>query len=370
MIDEPLPLTALLAVVVAVAFALETRTRVAGRIGASLLVIVFGALLSNLGVVPARSPVYDVLTGPVTSLAIVWLLFGVRLHDLRNAGGRMIAAFLLGCAATALGAVTASILFARHFGENAWKLAGVLTGTYSGGSLNFVGVGRAVELPEDLFAAATAADNLVTALWMGACLLLPVWLAGSYPARTRAPVSVDDSDSFQQAEIRLPDLAALLALGLAVVWLGEAVGARLPGPSIIWLTTTALVVAQVPVVQKLKGSLLLGVLSLNLFFVAIGVASRIREILAEGLEILYLTLAVVAIHGLVLFVVGRLLRFDVETLSVASQAAIGGPSTAIALTTARRWPDLTLPGAAVGLAGYGLGTYAGVGIAALVRSML
>ena len=68
--------------------------------------------------------------------------------------------------------------------------------------------------------------------------------------------------------------------------------------------------------------------------------------------------------------VGRLLRFDVETLTVASQAAIGGPTTAIALTTARRWTDLTLPGAAVSLLGYGVDNYAGLAVAGLVRRLL
>ena len=51
------------------------------KVGATLLIIAFGALASNLGVVPATSPLYDIVSGPVTSLAIVWLLLGLRLGD-------------------------------------------------------------------------------------------------------------------------------------------------------------------------------------------------------------------------------------------------------------------------------------------------
>ncbi len=55
---------------------------------------------------------------------------------------------------------------------------------------------------------------------------------------------------------------------------------------------------------------------------------------------------------------------------MASQAAVGGPSTALALAVAREWPGLALPGMAVGLLGYAVGNYAGYGIGWLMRGWL
>ena len=371
MLESPLLLSGLLTGLAALAFWLEKTFSWAQKIGASLLIILFGALVSNAKLVPESSVVYDILSGPVTSLAIVWLLFGVKLKDLRDAGLPMIKAFFLGVVGTVLGALAATLSLASLFPENASKLAGVLTGTYSGGSLNFVSVGRAVDLPETLFAAAAAADNLVTGLWMGATLVLPLWLARFYPSRRRRTSGPAATSAFAAQELHLFDLAALLALGLLLVWGTEAASAAgLPGPSVLWLTTAALVMAQLRPVQRLRGSLLLGVLALNFFFVVMGVGSRLAKILEVGPEILYLTLAVVAVHGVVVFGAGRLLGLDVETLAVASQAAIGGPSTAIALTTARGWHDLMLPGLAVGLLGYAVGTFSGIGIWTLTRWLL
>ncbi|NES71184.1 MAG: DUF819 family protein, partial [Okeania sp. SIO2D1] len=48
------------------------------------------------------------------------------------------------------------------FPEDSWRLAGVMTGTYAGGSLNFVSVGREVGLADVMFSAAAAADNVLT----------------------------------------------------------------------------------------------------------------------------------------------------------------------------------------------------------------
>jgi uncharacterized membrane protein len=76
---------------------------------------------------------------------------------------------------------------------------------------------------------------------------------------------------------------------------------------------------------------------------------------------------VVGVHGLVVFGIGRLARMDVGTLAVASQAAVGGPSSALAVAVSREWKGLVLPGIIVGLLGYALGNYLGFGVAYLVR---
>lgn len=380
MIRDPLALAAVVAGAAALALWLEARFPWGAKVGAALWAILFGALLSNLGLVPPASPVYDGIFGPVTSLAIVWLLFAVRLEQLRRAGPSMLAAFGIAVAGTAAAALGVALLFAEALGPETWKLAGVLTGTYSGGSLNFVAVGRELELPAPLFSAAAAADNVMTAVWMGATLMLPLWLRplwrGRGPGPGIAARGTPDPESaghpLHGADRAGPlDAAALLALGLGLVRGAEALAGLLPAvPSVLWLTTLALLVAQLPPVRRLAGAMQLGYLALHFFFVLIGVSSRVDEILRVGPEILYLTAAVVALHGLVIYGVAWLARIGVETASVASQAAVGGPSTALALAMARGWPTLALPGLAVGLLGYALGNYLGLAIASLARALL
>ena len=197
MIQNPFALTAVIAGVTGLAFWLHGRFRWAAGMSATLLVIIFGALLSNLGLVAHASPVYDTISGPLVSLAIVWLLLAVDLRAVRRAGPRMLGAFALAVGATIAGALTAAAIWGGALPGVVAQLAGVMTGTYSGGSLNFAAVGRAVELPSDIFAAATAADNVVTALWIAASLLLPVWLGRFYPpprAPQAGPVAAGPSD--------------------------------------------------------------------------------------------------------------------------------------------------------------------------------
>ncbi len=406
MISDPALLTAVIAAITALAFWLDLRFGWARTVGATMLVILFGAVLSNLGLVPFTSPVYDAMTGPVTSLAIVWLLFAVDVRDLKDAGPSMLAAFAISILATAAGAVAAAFLFAGGFDGATWKLAGVMTGTYAGGSLNFIAVGRELDFPPALFAAATASDAVMTAVWFGATLMIPLWLRrwfpapkhdhhhtarerrtdpgppttipdqgpGEAPAARRAAGEASGSDPhahhpfFSEAPLRVLDITVLGALGFALVWLAETVAAAVPSvPSILWLTTFALALGHTPWVRSLDGAMHLGSLGLHFFLAIIGIASRVSEILRVGPEVFWFTALVVAVHGVLTYGGARLARLDLETTSVASQAAIGGPSSALALAVGRDWRALVLPGVVVGLLGYAVGNYLGLGVAYWVR---
>ncbi len=373
MIQSPLILTGLIAVATALAFILDDRVAWLSKVGASLLALALGAVLSNTGLVPASSDVYSVIEGPLTSLAIAWLLLAVNLSDLKVAGPRMIGAFLLAAFGTGLGAFLGGLVFAGRFGQDTWRLAGVFTGTYSGGSVNFVSVGRGVELPDSLFAGATAADALTTGIWLAVCLTLPIWLQRFYPAAIPGEEETEERKEhahpfFEKIPMSTLDLALLLAVGFVLVVASEWLGRLVPAvPSVLWLTTMALVVGHMKHYRAERGALQLGNLALHFFFVIIGIHSRVSEILAVGVEVFYFTLIVVGVHGLVVFGLGRLLRMDVGSLAVASQAAVGGPSSALAVAVSREWRGLVLPGIIVGLLGYAIGTYLGFGVAFLLR---
>ena len=69
---------------------------------------------------------------------------------------------------------------------------------------------------------------------------------------------------------------------------------------------------------------MLGNSLLYLFLAGNGAQSLVSEMLAYGPSLFFYALITVGIHGLVIFGIGRLLKFDAGTLVVASQANIGG----------------------------------------------
>ena len=123
MIESPLALVTVIAAATALAFWLDYRVPALGKVGASMLALIFGAILSNTGLVPVDSGVYEAVFGPVTSVAIAWLLLSVNLRDLRKAGPRMVGAFGVAVTGTVLGAFVAAAVYGVHFGEDTMRMA-------------------------------------------------------------------------------------------------------------------------------------------------------------------------------------------------------------------------------------------------------
>lgn len=378
MISDPLAVFVALAAIVLISVKLEERFAPFRSLGAALVGILLAMLVANLGLLTDRSTTYELLSGIGVNLAIAFILLGVNLRSVLQAGPLMLVAFAIGAVGTAVGATVAALSLERLIGTETPKLAAQYTGTYTGGGMNFTALGRALDTSEDLFTAAMAADIIVTAMWMVACLSVPLLLGRRrIESPIEAPVSSKAVDApltlerqLRESGRSLPmiDLAALITIAVGAVWISGEVVAWAEGswigdiPQVLWITTIVLAAAQIPTIKRLTGSALLGNYLLLLFLASNGAQSVIANIFEIGPAVFYFAAITVAVHGLVIFGVGSLLRIDLATLAVASQANVGGAASAIALASARGYVDRLLPGVAVGLLGYAVGTYSGYGI--------
>ena len=379
MVSDPLAVLVLLAAVVLVSLKLEERFPFFRSLGAALVGILLGMVLSNAGVLPGMSSVYVFLQSTAVSIGIVLILLSVDLRSIVQAGPSMLAAFALGALGTATGAIFAGLMLHGAIGDETWKLTGQFTGTYTGGGMNFAALGQAFDTSSNLFTAAIAADVILTAFWMAACLAVPVLLGkprGSKPAAPSAEVS-DKPMTLERLlyssgrPLLLVDAAALVAIAVGTVWGARALARIMPFlPEVLWLTTLSLMAAQVPAIKRLAGAAVLGNYLVLLFLASNGAQSVVANIVRVGPSVFYFACVTVACHGLVLFGFGRLLKIDLGTLAIASQANIGGAASAMAMASARGYGDRLLPGVAVGLFGYAVGNYLGFTVAALMQTLL
>ena len=119
------------------------------------------------------------------------------------------------------------------------------------------------------------------------------------------------------------------------------VGVVLPAvPSILVLTTVALITAQLPGGPSRRGCYAEGLLLIQPFFTVIGLSSPVGELLGEGLPVLVFATWIVALQAVTLLLLRRWRRWPLGETLVASQAAIGGPSTALALATSLKRGEL------------------------------
>lgn len=345
-------------------------------VGTPIWVILLCAAFSNLGIIPSAmdgSPVYDGVFVYLAPLGIFVALLEVDLKSLRKAGLPMLLMFLLGSAATVIGVLVAWFVVnpASELGDLAPAVAGMYTGTYIGGSINFNAIALHYDVNQNgnLYAAATVVDNVVGTVWIIATLLLPRFLQRGFPRKKLA--SADSGEEIIAKEmISISSLAAIFTLGLFGMAASRWLASYFPQvPEILVLTTLALVLAQLPLVKRLRGKHTMGFFFILIFLAVIGTLCDFGALASTGELALTLFGSVgllVLIHGLVIFGVGTLFRMDWDVVAVASQANIGGNTTAIAAAESLNRPDLLIPGVLVGSLGNALGTYVGFAVVGLL----
>lgn len=345
--------------------------------GAALLVIITTAITANLGLIPSSSeevPVYDVIFSYLAPLSIFFLMLKANLRSLRKAGGVMLSLFLLGSIGTILGVIVSLQLFdaPRSLGELHYAIAGMFTGTYIGGSVNFnaVALHYGVSKAGTLYAATTAADNIITAIWMVGTLAIPQFLNRLYPRQKRqeAVSLVELEEELSENETVGPkDVALLVGLGVLSIYLSQQIAQWIPSiPVVLIQTTFALLLAQIPAINQLAGSRMLGLLCVYLFLAVIGAYCDIPALVKDGklaFTLLGIITVLVLVHASIVFGIGALLKQDWDMLGIASQANIGGASSALALAKSLHRPDLQLPAVLIGVLGNAIGTYLGIWIA-------
>jgi len=388
---QPLWVIAVLAGAAAASEWLARRT-VLRHLGSALLVIVLAAVAANLEIIPSvtdGSPVYDHIFSTIGPLAIFWLLLQVDLKSVLRAGTPMLILFSLGAAGTFGGVLAAMALLGggEVFGPLHAALGGMYVGTYIGGSINFNAVALEYDVMRDgvLYAGAAVVDNVATTIWMAATVVLPRLLAGRWPVRGQdggpsvaasAASGTADPDRFAAQGLTAEALAVQAGLGAAALWVSDLASAwlaatvHLPVPSILILTTLALLLAQVPAIQRLPGTHVIGWTAVLFFLAAIGALCDLGALVRLGTlapDLVALVGTTVLIHGLVVFGGAALLRLDPVVAAVASQANIGGGTSALALATSLDREDLELPAILVGSLGNAVGTYLGFLAVVLLR---
>ncbi len=345
------------------------KTKWGKPMGAALLVIVFTAVVANLRLIPSASnsiPLYDAIFSYLAPISIFFLLLGASIRSIKMAGGPMIGLFLIGSVATVVGILASWYLIAPQnvLGDDGKILAGMLTGTYTGGSVNFNAVALAYDFQErgTLYAGAIAVDNVITAIWVVVTIAFPALLRRFFKDRKISAASTE-KDKTETDTISLQSLGWLLFMGLSAFLVSEFISTLIPGiPSIITLSTIGIILAQTSFVSKLKGGHTLGLYLVYLFLAVIGAYCEINSVIAlkeVGLTLFLFTAVAVLIHGCIIIILGGFTFKDWDMVSIASQANIGGGTSAIALAETFNRKQLILPAILVGTLGNALGTYLG-----------
>ena len=348
------------------------KTKFGKQFGVALIVILITAVLANLKIIPSASnsiELYNFIFKYVAPISIFYLLLNVNLTSIKNAGLPMIGLFVIGSLSTTIGILLSWKILSPEIilGEDGRIIAGMLTGTYTGGSVNFNAVALEYDFQKKgiLYAGTIAVDNVITTLWIIITLTFPRILKIIWKENSNLKLNHKKhfEISHKNQSMDLISLMWLVFLGIISFYISEIISNSLPQiPLIIILSSIGIILAQTKFVSKLKGSHNLGLYLVYIFLAVIGAyceLSAVNELKEIGVTLLLFTCLAVMLHGVFLIVIGGLIYRDWEMIAIVSQANIGGGTTAIALAETFNRKDLILPAILVGTLGNALGTYLG-----------
>jgi uncharacterized membrane protein len=330
-------------------------------------------LSSAFGITPLASPAYEWASRFLLPISLFLLMVTVDLGAIAKVGRTAIIMLLTGTVGIIIGGPIAFLAFRQWLPPDAWMGLAALSGSWIGGSANFVAVAESIEAPDSILAPAIVVDTVVGYGWMAILLAM-----SAYQSRWDNAIGAR-RDAFEEASRHLSELQAhahpatirdlliLLGLGIGGAAAAVAIGDRLPAlgdPTIISRSTWAVLVAvtggillSFTPLRKLEevGASRFGYVALYLLVATIGAKADIRAVL-DTPAFLAAGLLWISIHATLLFLMARVIRAPLFFVATASMANIGGAASAPVVAAAYH-PAMAPVGLLLAVGGYILGIY-------------
>lgn len=382
---------------VAVSVYLEQTYAWASRISGAVIALIFALVLVNTNIIPPHAELYDdIVWGYVVPIAIPLLLLQTNIVKIWRETGRLLVIFLIGAAGTICGALIGCVLLGSAI-DGLPKVAAMMTGSYIGGGVNFTALADAFKVSGTLVSSTIVADNLNMAIYF---LILLAIAGNAFFRRVYTHPLIDavekngESDEgktlaaqyWGRKDISLRDIAMCVTYAVVVVTVSKFIGATLGtvispdanwftkmcntflGSQYVWITLISMIFATFFEKQTsaMNGAQEIGTFFIYMFFFVIGVPASIMEILMNAPLLFVFCLIMVVVNMLFCLIGGKMLGFALEDILIASNANIGGPTTAAGMAISQGWNALVGPAMLVGTLGYVIGTYLGIIVGSLL----
>ncbi|NMC41836.1 MAG: DUF819 family protein [Bacteroidales bacterium] len=363
---------------------LEQKYKMVRKLGGVLICYILGALVGNLGLLPDGAEVYqDWFTRLAVPLALPLILFSMDVKRWLKMAGSTISSLLLGLFTVVLFIFIGYWIFKDSIPDS-WKVAGLLSAVYTGGTPNMAAMKTALNVDNELYLmthtyeVALGAIYLIFILSVGQRVFL-MWLP---PFRKQDTGSVTISESSIEGEFESYDgyfrkktlLPVLGALGLSVLIFAVSYGLSMLFPAdfstaatILLITTLGIAASFIPRIKNIEKTFQTGMYLILIFSLVVSSMADIRKLVNISFDLFwYVGLAMFGSHILHAFL-ARFFKIDADTVIISGSALICSPPFVPVVAGALKNRDIILTGLIVGIVGYAVGNYLGVSIAYFLR---
>ena len=355
---------------------LEKRSRIIGWISPIVICYLVGIIMGNIPGLSFNNEMLNKITSISVLLAIPLLLFSANFFRMLKQARPALLSFFLGILGVITCSVVAFLIFRDQLSQPG-TVSGMMIGVYTGGTPNMSAIGIALEVEEEVFILLNSADIVFSGIYfiflltVGKRILslfLPSFKKKWNNHNMNAPEVQPTEDSSRTlknviAGILLSLLVASIAVGLSYLITGQ-----LSEPLVILgITTLGIAASFHSKIQQLPHTFSSANYFLLVFALAVGSMADFSELLAASSILFYFCGFVVFGSVLLHFFLSFIFRIDRDTVIIASTAAIFGPAFIGPVANVIGNKDIIAMGITLGLIGYAIGNYLGLGLAFLLN---
>ena len=255
-------------------------------------------------------------------------------------------------------------------------VAGMMIGVYTGGTPNMSAIGVALGVEEETFVLLNSADIVFSGIYFIFLLtigkrILNLFLPSyknkwnNNPTEAGKVQANKDSGTLREviSGLALSLLIVALALGLSLLITGKVSEPLV----ILGISTFAIAASFQQKIRRLPYTFSSANYLLLVFALAMGSMADFSELLSASTTLFFFCGFVVSGSVLLHFLLAFIFRIDRDTVIIASTAAIFGPAFIGPVANAIGNRDIIAIGITLGLIGYAIGNYLGLGIALLLN---
>ncbi len=358
---------------------MEKTSKIVRWLSPIIICYLVGIAIGNIPGLSLDKELLNTVTGVSVFLAIPLLLFSANFYKLVKQVRPALFSFFLGIVAVVTCSVLAYLIF-RGDMDQPDAAAGMMIGVYTGGTPNMSAIGIALNVEEEVFILLNSADIVFSGIYFIFLLTVGKRVLGrilpSFKKRWENG-EIEEADG-QDSSLRQKAKHVIIGFLLSVLTLGVAIGLsallmkdwtidRAVPLIIMGITTLGIGASFNGKIRKLPHTYSTANYLLLVFAVAMGSMANFSELIAASSNLFLFCGFVVFGSVLLHMLFASIFRCDRDTMIIASTAAIFGPAFIGPVANSLGNKDIIAIGIALGLIGYAMGNYLGLGLAYILN---
>ena len=349
-----------------------------------IILALSGACSFEVGTAAAATfgKVQSLIMSVAVPLAIPLMLFNCDFKLWTKALPKTIWALVGGVAAVVISVISGYLIFRNQGIPEIEKVSAMMTGIYTGGTMNFNALGASLGVDKSVMAIVLAFEMVLTTPYIFFIIgggyklfrkILPYEDVTRRGRKDSADIPTSDVENYRGMFKKGNVGGMSLGLGLSVLFLAVGAGLSLLITGklnelvvILTITTLAIIASFFKKVRELPKTFELGMFFILIFSVIVASLFDIHSLNGGAMMIGALVAWIMVMSALIHLAFCRIMKVSGDLFTVGQVALLCSPPFVPPVVGAMKNKKVLLSGIVIGLVGYAIGTYLGVAIAWLL----